>query len=212
MSSQSQSNAPHDAVAVLEYWIGNADEDVEEAKARKSMWFGGSRAVDEEIAERFGNIFESVREGACADWLESADGTLAQIIVLDQFSRNLCRGTPKAFDSDARSLAFSLEMQESGRIEQLGPVGKVFALMPMQHAEDLDIQERSVKAFEKLAVDSATEHRDLLEENAKYARLHRDIVQRFGRFPHRNRILGRQSTQEEIDWLDDGAPTFGQGG
>jgi uncharacterized protein (DUF924 family) len=145
-------------------------------------------------------------------WPASARATLARIIVLDQFTRNLYRNTARAFAFDDKALELSLELQREGGLGALGWIGRVFVLMPMQHAEDLEVQERSVRLFEELARRCLTAHREMLEDNAKYARLHRDIVARFGRFPHRNKTLGRASTTAELEWLASGAPTFGPGG
>lgn len=203
---------PEAAREVLDYWIGDADASASAAVARQSMWFGADDAVDAEIERRFAHTIARAGDGAAADWLDSPQGIAALIIVLDQFPRNLYRGTADAFRFDDQALALSLDLQHSAGIERLGWMTRVFALMPMQHAEDLDIQERSVATFDALAAECDTAHRELLEGNARYARLHRDIVARFGRFPHRNRILGRASTPEETAWLADGAPTFGQGG
>ena len=197
---------------ILDYWIGNSDDDIDDAKQRAMFWFGSDSSVDAEIARRFRGTVESVREGGHEDWLDTPAGILATIIVLDQFPRNLYRGTAEAFASDARALELSLALADSPSINSLGWMSRVFALMPLQHSEDAAVQERAVREFESLAAACDSDHRGILEGNAEYARLHRDIVKRFGRFPHRNRILGRESTQAESDWLNDDGPTFGQGG
>lgn len=212
MNDNATDEIDHHAREILDYWIGNSDEDIDEAERRKKFWFGSDSSVDEEIARRFRGTVESVRDGAHGDWLDTPSGVLATIIVLDQFPRNLYRGTAEAFASDARALELSLALADSPTITELGWMSRVFALMPLQHSEDAAIQERAVREFEALAAACNSEYRAILEGTAEFARLHRDIVKRFGRFPHRNRILGRESTQAERDWLDDDAPTFGQGG
>lgn len=201
-----------DVHAVLDYWIGDADHDINDAKRRAKIWFGSDSKVDEEIARRFQSTIESVRAGGHLDWIDTPSGILATIIVLDQFPRNVYRGTADAFASDHRALELSLALADSPSITTLGWMSRVFVLMPLQHAEDRAVQERAVHEFEALAAACDSDHRAILESNAEYARLHCDIVKRFGRFPHRNRVLGRESTQAESDWLADGAPTFGQGG
>jgi uncharacterized protein (DUF924 family) len=212
MNSVNRGEPPAAARQVLEYWIGNADNDPEEARSRNDLWFSSSANTDAEIERRFADIVVAARAGNDREWSRTPEGLLARIIVLDQFPRNLYRGTAEAFSSDSQALRASLELQSKELLEELGWMSRVFALMPMQHAEDLAVQERSVELFESLASKCDTGHRPILEHNAKFARLHRDIVRRFGRFPHRNRILGRTSTAEEEGWLEDGAPTFGQGG
>lgn len=212
MTQSHEAQVPARAGEVLDFWIGRADTDVEVAVARRGMWFGASAQIDDEIHRRFRDTVADVRGGRCEDWLESTSGVLAQIIVLDQFPRNLFRATPDAFTSDSRALELSLSLQHDGKLGELGCMSRVFALMPMQHAEDLSIQQRSVAAYESLAAGCDEKFREQLEDSAAFARLHRDIVERFGRFPHRNAILGRDSTESEAAWLADDAPTFGQGG
>lgn len=196
---------------VLRFWIGDADHSAEAARRRQSTWFGADANTDQAIRRDFGELVAKARAGHCDHWLDSPVGAAALIIVLDQFPRNLFRGTADAFASDAQALSHSLALLDAGQVEALGWMSAAFALMPLQHAEDVAVQERSVVAFDALAQRCTTDHRTLLENNADYAREHRDIVVRFGRFPHRNRILGRDSTAEESAWLADGAPTFGQG-
>lgn len=197
---------------VLEFWLADSDLNPGTAKSRKDMWFGGSPEVDAEIARRFAGLVDEVASGRCDDWFDHPAGQLAQIIVLDQFPRNLYRNTARAFAYDGKALELTRSLLDTGVIAALGWISRAFALMPMQHSEDASVQERSVEEFERLARQCPKEYRPLLEDNAGYARLHRDIVARFGRFPHRNKVLGRQSTREEEAWLADGAPTFGQGG
>ncbi len=209
--TRQDNSLPATARDVLDYWIGDADDSADAARKRGSLWFGSSSDTDDEIRRRFGDTMEAVRDGRCEDWLGTAAGTLAQIVVLDQFPRNLYRGTAEAFACDARALELSLSLADTGRLDLLGWMSRAFALMPLQHSEDPSVQERAVQLFETLARDCDTPHREILENSAEYARLHRDIVVRFGRFPHRNRVLGRTSTPEETAWLADGAPTFGQG-
>lgn len=202
---------PAAASDVLEFWIGDADADATDAKRRGALWFRSSKQTDDTIRDRFGGLWRDVRDGRCEDWLGAAHGHLAQIIVLDQFPRNLFRGTAEAFSTDPRALSLCLSLADDESFEQLGWMSRAFALMPMQHAEDEAIQARSVRAFEALADACRGAHRDILMNSARFAREHRDIVARFGRFPHRNRVLGRESTEAEKAWLADGAPTFGQG-
>ena len=132
------------------------------------------------------------------------------VILLDQIPRNIHRGSPAAFMHDAQAAAHCVAAIESGQDRPLHPVERVFLYMPLQHTEDLALQRLSVERFESLAAEVDDAWRDNFTENVRFAREHHDIVERFGRFPHRNRTLGRESTEEELRYLADGAPTFGQ--
>ena len=199
------------AQEILDYWIGDADASPEAAATQGARWFSGGEEVDREITKRFGEILKRAEVGELDSWGIDPRECMALIILLDQFTRNIYRGQAQAFAMDDVALALCLELQSRNEFSQLGPVSRVFALMPMQHSEDLDIQEASVARFSELADQASAEWKENLSGNLEFAVLHRDIVKRFGRFPHRNRILGREATAEEADWLNDGAPTFGQG-
>ncbi len=196
---------------IVEFWIGSADRESEEARRRGSMWFGADATVDRRIRESFSSVPADTAAGLYQDWRNHAHGALAGIVALDQFPRNLYRGSARAFAFDDAALDWSLSLYDSVLFEQLGWMSKVFALMPLQHSEELTIQELSVRRFAELAAQAIGEYREILNGTAQYAEIHRDIVARFGRFPHRNRALGRESTDAERRFLDDGGPTFGQG-
>ena len=149
-------------------------------------------------------------QGALDGWAGTPPGRLALVVLLDQMPRNIHRGSPGAFAHDAEAAAHCVAGIDSGQDRSLHPVERIFLYMPLQHAEDRGLQRRSVEQFESLAAEADEAWRDYFAENVRYARLHHDIVERFGRFPHRNRILGRESTEEERRYLADGAPTFGQ--
>ena len=182
--------------AVLAFWF-------EPGKQRR--WFEASETTDREIAERFAASWQRAREGKLDHWANDARGRLALVILLDQFSRNLNRSSPAAFESDARAQALTLGAEASGHAAELRPIERAFLYMPLQHAEDLRLQERGVELFELIGSES-----DDCKQFGKYARLHRDIVARFGRFPHRNAVLGRESTAEEKAFLEQGG-MFGGG-
>lgn len=199
-------------IEILDFWLADADQSAAAAKAQGKRWFGGGETIDQEIRQRFGAWVEKAESGELDDWQLTARGALAFIILLDQFTRNVYRNSSRAFASDDRTLALSLAVQHDDRFEQLGCMARGFVLMPMQHSEDLTVQNDSVEAF-RLQVQRAPEgYREILEGSLEYAILHRDIIERFRRFPHRNPILGRPHTDEEAAWLADGAPTFGQDG
>jgi uncharacterized protein (DUF924 family) len=148
--------------------------------------------------------------GEFDSWAASPRRRLALILLFDQVPRNIYRGTAQAFAFDSRALALSFEGLQLAADQALHPVERIFFYLPLEHAESMEAQDASVKAFERLAQESPAEWRALLEGTLQYARSHRDIVAKFGRFPHRNQALRRESTTAEIDWLESGADRFGQ--
>ena len=195
---------------VLTFWFRDATRGPEALRRRGDVWFGTDAEFDRECATRFGTLLETAARGALDSWAGTPSGRLALVVLLDQMPRNIHRGSPAAFAHDAAAAAHCVAGIDSGQDRALHPVERIFLYMPLQHAEDLGLQRRSVEQFESLATEAHGAWRDYFAENARYARLHHDIVERFGRFPHRNRILGRVSTEEERRYLADGAPTFGQ--
>ena len=195
---------------VLSFWFQDATQSLEALQRRSAVWFGSDPAFDRECAARFTALLEDAARGVLRNWAETAHGRLALVILLDQMPRNMHRGSPAAFMHDAQASAHCIAGIESGQDRILHPVERIFLYMPLQHAEDLALQRRSLEQFELLAAEAKDAWRSNFAENVQYAREHHDIIERFGRFPHRNRILGRASTEEELRYLADGAPTFGQ--
>ena len=195
---------------VLSFWFEDAAKSPEALRRRGAVWFHSDPAFDRECAARFAATLEDAARGSLDAWAGTPRGRLALVIVLDQMPRNIHRGSPAAFMHDGEAAAHCMAAIGSGQDRLLDPVERIFLYMPLQHAEDPDLQRRSVERFESLASEAGDAWRDYFAENAQYARLHRDVIERFGRFPHRNRILGRESTEEEARYLADGAPTFGQ--
>ena len=195
---------------VLRFWFEDATRSPEALQRRRAVWFQADPAFDRECAARFAALLEDAARDGLGGWTGTPHGRLALVILLDQMPRNIHRGSPAAFAHDARAAAHCIASIESGQDSALHLVERIFLYMPLQHTEDLDLQRRSIAQFEQLAAEADDAWRDHFAENAQYARLHHDIIERFGRFPHRNRILGRESTAEESRYLDDGAPTFGQ--
>jgi uncharacterized protein (DUF924 family) len=179
---------------VLDFWFG-APGSPEHGQAR-SEWFQKNAAFDRQIAQRFGALIDALIAGAHMDWMGEARGALARIVVLDQFTRNAYRDTPGAFSGDALALAAARRVVARGHDLWLPPVQRVFLYLPFEHAEDLAAQRQSLQLMQRLAQDDAS-----MLEYVGYARRHYDIVERFGRFPHRNAILGRISTHEEEQFL-----------
>lgn len=197
---------------VLDYWFGDSLQHGWPVVPRKPLWFGSDPATDATIRQRFGPLVDQAVAGGLGDWAASPRSRLALLVLLDQFTRNLWRGQAAAFAGDARACALALDTLDQGLHLDLPPIGRVFVFMPLMHAEDLALQDRCIGCFEALLAatpDAHTVARDDIAGHLQYARLHRDIVLRFGRFPHRNAALGRHSTDEESAFLIDG-PRFGQ--
>jgi len=199
-----------DAGDVLDFWFADAADGPEAFARRNRVWFRGGAPFDGECTGRFAATLEAAMRGELEHWKESPRGRLALIILLDQLSRNIYRGTPGAFQQDGRALAACREGIEQGHDEQLSPMERSFFYMPLEHAEDREVQALSVRLFESLAQESSAEWREQLEANAGYARQHWDIVEKFGRFPHRNALLDRDSSPAEEAYLAHDAPRFGQ--
>jgi len=178
---------------VLDFWFG-PDAETLPADGRPE-WFRKDDAFDDAIRARFGTLIAEALAGGLGDWCATPKGALARVIVLDQLTRNAFRGTPQAFAGDARALATAGDAIARRFDAALGAHERRFLYMPFEHSEALADQERSVALFEALARD--TGHGDPLD----WAVRHADVVRRFGRFPHRNAILGRTSTPEELAYL-----------
>ena len=180
--------------AVLDFWFG-APGSREFGTVRKA-WFSKDAAFDATIRERFGALVERALRGELEAWGDEPRSALAQILLLDQFTRNAYRGSARSFAGDARALAAATRMVGSRQDEALAPFMRGFVYLPFEHAEGLAMQDEAIRLFTKLA-NEAPEHADMLD----YAHRHRAVIERFGRFPHRNEILGRQSTAEEIAFV-----------
>jgi uncharacterized protein (DUF924 family) len=199
-----------EAHQVLTFWFADAHENPKSANARARLWFRASRDFDREIAERGAEIAAEGAADRLAAWALTPGGALAHVLVLDQFARNLHRGTPNAFACDPLALSAAREAITAGFDEVLRPLERAFLYMPMQHAEDLAVQEEGVARYRELHDRADPEWQKVLRSFRDAAVEHRDIIARFGRFPHRNAILGRGSTEAEDAYLEGGAPRFGQ--
>lgn len=199
-----------EAEELLSFWFGAARRDPVEMGQANRRWFGADPELDRELEHRFGALWRQACAGELDGWRQSPSGRLALILLLDQLSRNLARGTAAAFAQDEKAARLTLEGLARGLDRGLSPSERMFLLMPLQHAEDADLQERSVMEFSLLLEESPPPWREALKQALAYAEEHRDIVLRFGRFPHRNRVLGRESTPEERAFLEAGAASYGQ--
>lgn len=183
---------PATAQDVLDFWF---------AEANAAHWFAADDAFDARIRERFGSAVQAAADGRLDDWARTPSGWLALLILLDQFPRNLYRNDPRAWAADAGAQRVALSGLARGDDRQLPAVQRVFAYLPLEHAEDPALQRRSVALFEALLAEAVAEQRQPFEDYLDYARRHREVIARFGRFPHRNAALGRPSTPEELHYL-----------
>lgn len=174
---------------VLAFWF---------AELAPADWWRKNPQLDLDIAQRFGSWLAAARAGECFSWRHSARGRLAEIIVLDQFSRNIHRDTPAAFAADGQALVLAQEALRCGADQTLTKVQRAFMYMPYMHSESEAIQRASLRLFQTLD----------LEENLRAAVAHHDIIAAFGRFPHRNAILGRPSTEAELAFLEQPGSSF----
>jgi uncharacterized protein (DUF924 family) len=177
-----------DIARILDFWF-----------ASEGLWFAKDDAFDETIRQRFAADHERAAAGGLADWRETPDGCLALIVLLDQFSRNMFRGTARAFATDALALGIAETAVERGFDQAVAPERRPFVYMPFMHSEDIEPQSRCVELFAAMGGNS---------KGLEYAIKHREIIERFGRFPHRNEILGRTTTTEETAFLETPGSSF----
>jgi uncharacterized protein (DUF924 family) len=174
------------------------------------MWWAKEQVTDEYIRKNFEGDLIAATEGRLREWERTPRGTLALIILLDQFSRNMYRETPRAFSQDTLALEIAMSGIEKGFDKGLHPVMKVFFYMPFMHSEDMEMQKRSLALFGSLEMEftSPGDLAEMLSSNRDYAERHYAIINRFGRYPHRNKILGRESTPEEVEFLKQPGSSF----
>jgi len=196
-----------DPEEIHSYWFPpDYDADAQTLRRHTMRWFRGGPEVDEEIAQKFAPVLEKARRGELDSWAHTPRGRLALIIILDQFSRSVYRGTPIAYAQDLAAQRLALEGIEAGMDRALTDAERLFFMLPFGHSEDLALQERSARYREEEVADAAEHLRWWQEHNLHQAKGHRDIVARFGRYPHRNEVLGRSSTPEELEYLRDEVP------
>ncbi len=189
-----------DWTTVLEFWFGASDA-AEFGRPRK-LWFEKSAAFDALVRDRFLETYEAAVGGRLDAWNGRPLGALALVVALDQFPRNMFRGSPRAFAADPLALAIARGIVARGFDAALAPAQRTFVYLPFEHAEDLAAQRESLRLFERLAGDA------LRADLMTYAMRHYAVIERFGRFPHRNAILGRASTPDEIAFLAQPGSSF----
>jgi len=201
-------HARSDAATVLEFWFG-ALEGGAVSETMRRRWFAADTEFDQEVARRFGEFLVQAARGALTHWLDDAHSCLAFIVVTDQFSRQIHRGRADAFATDALALGAAQHGIERQFDRALSTDERSFMYLPFEHSESLAHQQTSVALFTQLLDDAPPALRSHCAESLRYARAHHDIVRDFGRFPHRNGVLGRTSTDAELAFLRT-ASRFGQ--
>jgi uncharacterized protein (DUF924 family) len=194
--------------SVLSFWFGAADPLGNVAPECFDVWFGKDARLDAEIRLRFESLLDKAARGDLDHWIATPRGRLALIILLDQFPRNIYRGQPRAFAYDHKALSLAEEGLAHGADAQLLPIERVFMYLPLEHAEDADRQARAVACFQKLRDAVPDPQRGMYTGFLDYAVRHHEVIERFGRFPHRNATLGRPSTQEEQSFLRQPGSSF----
>jgi uncharacterized protein (DUF924 family) len=201
---------------VLNFWFGPRPYSAQQVRQHSRLWFGEPDApeltpqTDELVRDRFAKLLLEATTGKLVAWESSPRRRLALILLLDQFSRNIYRGEAKAFAHDAQALSLTLTGMQVGADATLDPVERIFFYMPLMHAEDAEVQDESAAAFRRLHDESPADLRTVFEDSLRSAVEHREIILRFRRFPHRNRVLERDSTPEEMRWLATEGKSFGQ--
>ncbi len=194
---------------ILRYWLGDPPHDPLTVKTKQKVWYAGEENIDREIQERFGAVFDQACSESLLHWGETADGALALVILLDQFSRNLHRGTSAAFGQDALARAVAMRAINLGLDQKLSVPGRVVLLHPFHHSENLVDQEFGCAQLREMIAEGHTNWQELLTSCLQWFDGHHAIVRRFLRFPHRNKCLGRPSTAEEEKYLAESS-SFGQ--
>jgi uncharacterized protein (DUF924 family) len=201
---------------LLLFWFGPRPYTAAQVQQHSRLWFGEPGApeltpqTDELIRERYTELTQAAEQGRLAAWESSPRRRLALILLFDQFSRNIYRGSERAYAQDLEALSLTVSGMQIGADATLDPLERLFFYMPLMHAESLDVQEESVAAFRRLLEESPAELHRIFQASLDSAIEHRDIIARFARFPHRNDALRRESTPEEVAWLADEGKAFVQ--
>lgn len=198
---------------ILTFWFADSADNVQNVhavKQRYTFWFEANPETDQRIRDQCSDVYSQARAGTLNAWQTAPRSCLALIIALDQFPRNLFRATPAAFATDPQAQQICQHGLCQDYLSELKLVEQLFFLMPLQHAEDISLQEESVRLSEAIITQAPSNWHEFLNSFLGSARKHLSIIQRFGRFPHRNIILGRESTPEEQAFLDSGSGSFGQ--
>jgi len=196
---------------ILNFWFGDSFVHGMPTKNRSAFWFGAEPEVDAIINTRFSKDLHAAAAGDYDDWLSRPEGRLALIILLDQFPRNIYRGTVQAFAYDKQASRLCLDGLDLNHDQQLIPAYRSFYYMPLEHSESLALQQHCVELFNIFYEQANPLIAKTIKTNLEFAQQHLDIIKQFGRFPHRNAILGRHSSEQELAYLEQTKVNFGQG-
>ncbi|KAF1044098.1 MAG: hypothetical protein GAK35_01886 [Herbaspirillum frisingense] len=211
MPADATSDPTQQIDALLDFWFGQDWENApaaEVAQRQKKLWWSKNPEIDAECRTRFEPMLQEAAANRLADWADAARSTLALILLLDQIPRNIYRGTPQAFAFDEQARQHTHLALAMGIDQELPPIARVFIYMPLEHSEDIDDQQYVVQLFRALAKQAAPEEKKDFDGFADYARKHHAVIEAFGRFPHRNKILGRPSTAEETAFMTQPGSSF----
>ena len=197
--------------AILLFWFKEQELSGPQIDRRMDIWFGADPVFDHEIEKEFADDVVAACEGRLDHWATEPHGRLALILLIDQFRRNIHRNSAEAFSKDKLALKLFIEGAMEKKDVGLTALQRVFFYMPLQHAESRKVQEKSVELYNRLAEAVSPTYRETLLTVAQFAELHKDIIDQFGRFPHRNKLLNRDNTSEEDEYLATDSPDFGQG-
>lgn len=195
---------------ILDFWFQEQKLSAPQIDCRMDIWFGEDAVFDHEIAKEFAGDVDAACSGDLDHWAAEPRGRLALIILIDQFRRNIFRNTAEAYSEDRLALRLCVEGAMEKKDKALAPIEKVFYFMPLQHAESTKVQAKSVELYNRLAKGVSPTYRETFLTVAQFAELHKDIIDQFGRFPHRNDVLNRENTPEENEYLAGDSPDFGQ--
>lgn len=198
----------NDVERILQYWFGTLEDDIEIARAQTPLWWSKNPATDAYVTSNFETLVLAAEAGGLDDWRASPSGRLALVLLTDQFPRHIYRGTPAAFRFDPLARELCLEGLQTAADQDLTPIRRAFFYMPLEHSEQLAHQQKSVELFERLAREMQETGSDVFTGFVEFARQHKTIIERFGRFPHRNEVLGRSSRQSELDFLSEPNSSF----
>ena len=183
---------------LLQWWFGTADNPNEVAAQQGGLWFGKRDSQDREARERFADLVDQALAGGLTEWTQRPEGWLALVLLLDQLPRMIYRDTPAAFSGDPRAQTLVAQGIAADFDRQLPAIQRVFIYLVFEHCEHLAVQNEAVSRFADLLAEQPQAQRGVFADNLDYAERHQKIIARFGRFPHRNAILGRESTPEEV--------------
>lgn len=189
------------AEEINKFWLGRVEQTIVPSEHRARVWFGEDKETDAVIKQEFSSDLKKAIQGEYDSWQTVPRGQLALILLLDQFSRHIYRNTPQAFAQDPKALAICLQGMSEEADHSISLIERVFYYFPLLHSENLHHQEQSVRAYQMLAELAFSETRVIYESFLRFANHHFSVIQRFGRFPQRNRVLNRDSTPEELVYL-----------